>query len=96
MHLEIITPEAQIFSGEAEAVQFPGLNGGFQVLANHAPIISALTTGVVKVNLDKAFDTTENTSELIKLDKANKNVIHIDIKGGVMEMLNNKIIVLAE
>ncbi len=96
MQLEIITPEAQIFLGEAEAVQFPGLNGGFQVLSNHAPIISALSAGVVKVNLDKAFDVTGKISELIQVDKSNKNVIHIDIKGGVMEMLNNKIIVLAE
>ncbi|MDG1428036.1 MAG: F0F1 ATP synthase subunit epsilon [Crocinitomicaceae bacterium] len=96
MQLEIITPEAEIFSGEAEAVQFPGLNGGFQVLSNHAPIISALSTGVVKVNLDKAFAESDNTSDMIKVDKSNKNVIRIDIKGGVMEMLNNKIIVLAE
>ncbi|MDG1657457.1 MAG: F0F1 ATP synthase subunit epsilon [Crocinitomicaceae bacterium] len=96
MQLEIITPEAEIFSGEAEAVQFPGLNGGFQVLSNHAPIISALSNGVVKVNLDKAFAESDNTSDMIKVDKSNKNVIRIDIKGGVMEMLNNKIIVLAE
>ena len=48
MHLEIITPESKIFSGEAEAVQFPGIDGLFQVLNNHAPIISALgkTEGV--------------------------------------------------
>ena len=39
MQLEIITPEAQVFSGEAEAVQFPGLDGSFQVLNGHAPII---------------------------------------------------------
>ena len=96
MQLEIITPEAEIFSGEAEAVQFPGLNGGFQVLSNHAPIISALSNGVVKVNLDKAFAESDNTSDMIKVDKSNKNVIRIDIKGGVMEMLNNKIIVLTE
>jgi F-type H+-transporting ATPase subunit epsilon len=96
MQLEIITPEAEIFSGEAEAVQFPGLNGGFQVLSNHAPIISALSNGVVKVNLDKAFAESDNTSDMIKFDKSNKKIIRIDIKGGVMEMLNNKIIVLAE
>ena len=96
MQLEIITPESEIFAGDAEAVQFPGLNGGFQVLKNHAPIISALSKGVVKVNLDKAFQKTDNTSELIQIDKSDKNVIRIDIKGGVMEMLNDKVIVLAE
>lgn len=96
MHLEVITPETKIFAGDAEAVQFPGLDGSFAVLSNHAPVISALGEGVVKVNLDKAFEMTDETSKLIEADKADKSVIHISIKGGVMEMLNNKIIVLAE
>ena len=51
MQLEIITPEAKIFEGEAEAVQFPGLDGSFQVLNGHAAIISALSKGDVKVDL---------------------------------------------
>ncbi len=95
MHLEIITPEAKIFSGEAEAVQFPGLDGSFQVLDNHAAIISALAKGVVKANLNTAF-SSPNSNELIKVDASDKKVIRVDIKGGVMEMQNNKVIVLAE
>ncbi|MDG1147361.1 MAG: F0F1 ATP synthase subunit epsilon [Crocinitomicaceae bacterium] len=96
MQLEIITPEMNVFSGEAEAVQFPGLDGSFQVLTNHSAIISALSKGEVKVNLTKAFEGTDGASELIQLDKSDNKVIRIDIKGGVMEMLNNKVIVLAE
>lgn len=96
MQLEIITPEAKIFKGDAEAVQFPGLDGSFQVLNNHAAIISALAKGRVKVNLSTSFEVTESTSELITLDKSDNKVIHIGIKGGVMEMLNDKVIVLAE
>ena len=42
MILEIITPEKQVFSGEVTSVQFPGINGGFEILNNHAPIISTL------------------------------------------------------
>ena len=95
MHLEIITPESKIFSGEAEAVQFPGLDGSFQVLDNHAAIISALAKGVVKANLNTAF-SSPNSNELIKVDASDKKVIRVDIKGGVMEMQNNKVIVLAE
>ena len=96
MQLEIITPEAKVFSGEAEAVQFPGLDGCFQVLSDHAAIISALSKGEVKVNLTSVFEQTDDSSELIKTDKSDKKVIRIEIKGGVMEMLNNKVIVLAE
>lgn len=96
MQLEIITPESNIFAGEAQAVQLPGLDGLFQVLNNHAPIISALQQGTVKVELAKPFERTERTSDAIREDKSNKNTILIDVKGGTVEMLNNKMIVLAE
>jgi F-type H+-transporting ATPase subunit epsilon len=65
-------------------------------LNNHAPIISALQQGTVKVELVKPFERTERTSEAIREDKSNKNTILIDVKGGTVEMLNNKMIVLAE
>lgn len=96
MQVEIITPESRIFSGEATAVQFPGLDGSFQVLNGHAPVISALTEGSVKVDLSAPFERTEGTHKLIQEDNSNKKVIRVSIKGGVMEMLNNKVIVLAE
>ena len=96
MQVEIITPEMEVFKGEAEAVQFPGLDGSFQVLSNHAPIISALAEGELKVNLTESFDTSDETNELISVDNSDKKVIRVAIKGGVMEMLNNKVIVLAE
>jgi F-type H+-transporting ATPase subunit epsilon len=78
MILEIITPEKQVFSGEVTSVQFPGINGGFEILNNHAPIISTLGKGEIRVI------TTE------------KNTKKFDINGGVIEMQNNKIIVLAD
>ena len=96
MQVEIITPEMKIFEGEAEAVQFPGLDGSFQVLSNHAPIISALVAGDLKVNLTQNFVESEKTSPLVSKDNSDQKVIRIAIKGGVMEMLNNKVIVLAE
>ena len=96
MQVEIITPEAKIFKGEADAAQFPGLDGSFQVLNGHAAIISALSGGKVKLDLAEPFEQTEETHSLIESDNSNKKVIRVEIKGGVMEMLNNKVIVLAE
>ena len=96
MRLEIITPEQEIFKGEAEAVQLPGLDGSFQVLNGHAPIISGLSNGTVKVDLLAPFDGGEKASSLIEKDSSNAKVIRIAIKGGVMEMFNNKVIILAE
>jgi F-type H+-transporting ATPase subunit epsilon len=95
MHVEIITPETKIFSGEAEAVQLPGLDGSFQVLNNHAPIISGLAAGTVKVDLTVAFEADEKTDKHIHTDSDAK-IIRVEIKGGVMEMLNNKVVILAE
>jgi F-type H+-transporting ATPase subunit epsilon len=95
MQLEIITPETRIFSGEATSVQFPGLDGSFQVLNGHAPIISALAAGTVKVDLVEVFHETAKTTKNITAENGGK-IIKVAIKGGVMELQNNKIIVLAE
>lgn len=50
MFLEILTPEKKIFEGEINGVNLPGVSGGFELLNNHAPIISALAKGTVKVS----------------------------------------------
>tara|TARA_B100001250_G_scaffold395658_1_gene400798 strand:- start:865 stop:1101 length:237 start_codon:yes stop_codon:yes gene_type:complete len=78
MILEIITPEKEVFNGEVTSVKFPGTDGGFEILNNHAPIISTLEKGEIRII------TTE------------KNTQKFDINGGVIEMQNNKIVVLAE
>ena len=53
MNLEILTPEKKLFSGEVYGVQMPGISGSFEVLDKHAPIVSALKTGRIKVLKDK-------------------------------------------
>ena len=78
MLVDIITPDAQLFSGEVLSVELPGTNGSFEILNDHAPIISTLTAGEVTISLDKG------QKESFK------------INGGVIEMQNNKIIVLAD
>lgn len=96
MHLEIITPETKIFSGEIEAIQLPGVDGLFQILKGHAPIISSLKEGNVKVDLTKAFEVDDKTNSLIETDSKNLKVISVKINGGVLEMQNDKVILLAE
>ena len=53
MTLEILTPEKKIFSGEVYGVQLPGINGLFEVLDRHAPLVSALKNGKLKILKDK-------------------------------------------
>jgi len=77
MHLDIITPEKKLFSGEVTSVKVPGTMGEFQVLKNHAPIISSLGKGKVTV-------------------KSSEGVKTFDVRSGVIEVLKNNVIVLAE
>ena len=78
MFVEILTPDKKLFSGDAEYVNVPGRMGGLGILRNHAPIISSLKAGDVKVR-----------------DTAKKEHIFA-VKGGILEVRNDKVIVLAE
>jgi F-type H+-transporting ATPase subunit epsilon len=78
MNIDIITPDKKLFSGEISAVQFPGTNGSFGILNNHAPLIATLKKGD------------------IKLTDASKQEQTFSVNGGVVEVLNNNIIVLAD
>lgn len=49
MQLEIIAPDQQLYSGEVDMVQVPGSKGSFQILRNHAPIISTLDPGIIRI-----------------------------------------------
>ncbi|MBX3252526.1 MAG: ATP synthase F1 subunit epsilon [Chitinophagaceae bacterium] len=53
MELEILTPERKLFSGEVYGVQLPGISGSFEILDKHAPLVSALKAGKVKILKDK-------------------------------------------
>lgn len=54
MTLEILTPEKKIFSGDVYGVQLPGITGLFEVLDKHAPLVSALKAGKLKILTDKS------------------------------------------
>jgi len=58
MTLEILTPERKIFSGEVYGVQLPGITGLFEVLDKHAPLVSALKAGSLKILTDKTATTS--------------------------------------
>lgn len=91
MYLEIVTPEATLFSGEVTSVAVPGLNGEFEMLNNHAPIVSVLKNGFVKIVGTIEFEETV-ASKFTKKEKA----YWLPINSGTIEMKNNKIIVLAD
>jgi len=92
MYLEIVTPEASLVSGEVESVTVPGLNGEFQMLNNHASIVSSLQNGKVKFRGEPEF--TEGFED--KFSKEADGKWALEINSGTIEMKDNKVIVLAE
>lgn len=60
MLLEVLTPERRLFSGEVYGVQLPGIDGSFEVLDKHAPLIAALGKGKMKVLTDKTHSEFYN------------------------------------
>lgn len=77
MQVKIITPDKTAFEGEAQSILFPGNSGEFEVLNQHAAMISLLKKGKMRM-------------------KADNKEQHFAIDGGVVEILNNEVIVLVE
>ena len=92
MHLEIVSPEATLFSGEVESVIVPGTTGSFQMLNNHAPIVSTLKEGTVTISGKMERDHLVQN----KFKKQDDNTTLFEISSGTVEMRNNKLILLAD
>ena len=79
MTLNIITPDTVLFNGDnVHLVQLPGFDGSFEVMNHHAPLISVLKKGKIKVEV-----------------KGN-NPLFFEVNGGVIEVLENNVLILAE
>ncbi len=81
MFLEIVTPDEKVYEGEVVSATFPGSDGSFQVLNSHAAMISTIGKGDVKL-------ITEHDKK--------REELHMEVSGGVVEVLNNKVTLLAE
>ena len=93
MTLEIVSPEASLFKGEVTSVTLPGVNGSFQILNHHAPIVSTLGEGVVKI-VAPSFDFhKESEGKFVKVDN---NTYTVAVRSGAVEMNDNKVIVLID
>ena len=91
MYLEIISPERTLFKGEVDSILFPGTYGDFQVLNNHAPIVSTLTKGKVKIIGKISID--EGVKD--NFEYTDRETI-LDIESGTVEMNNNQVTLLVD
>jgi F-type H+-transporting ATPase subunit epsilon len=92
MYLEIVSPEATLFAGEVTSVTVPGVNGEFQMMLDHAPIVSLLQAGEVKIagniEIEEEFQG--------RFTKSPEGKTVLKINSGTVELQNNRIIVLAD
>jgi F-type H+-transporting ATPase subunit epsilon len=93
MKLEIISPEATLYQGDATAVALPGVDGSFQLLENHAPIVSILREGEVRL---KGFDVKKVPSSFVHLFTTKGSDTVLGIKSGTVEMKQNNLVLLVD
>jgi F-type H+-transporting ATPase subunit epsilon len=97
MYLEIVSPEATLFSGEVDSVTVPGFNGEFQMLNNHAPIVTLLKEGFIKIHTHTqthlVFD--ELPAAVVPHHDDDK-LLTVEIKSGTIELKNNKLVILVD
>lgn len=74
MRLTILTPEKEIFNGEVKSIKVPGISGAFEILDNHAPIVSALSQGKVRLHTSDngtiMYDITKGFIEVLNNEVA--------------------------
>ncbi len=97
MKVQILTPEDCVFDGEVNAIKVPGKNGSFQMLNNHAPMVSILEEGLIELSThsQERADYLNISAEIVQSPN-NENVLQFPIKGGILEFNNNTAIVLID
>ncbi|MCX6160623.1 MAG: F0F1 ATP synthase subunit epsilon [Ignavibacteriae bacterium] len=78
IEIEIVSPVRSVYSGKVRSASVPGVKGLFQVLYNHAPMVSVFEIGIIKLVDENGSETVFSTS------------------GGILEVRDNKIIILAD
>jgi F-type H+-transporting ATPase subunit epsilon len=92
MFLEIVTPEAILFSSEVDLFSAPGIDGEFQILNNHAPIVSNLKEGVIKIHVH----SQDHLHGKLESHADDDKVLTLVINSGTLELKDNKAIILAD
>ncbi len=92
MKLDIVTPEGSLFSGEADSIVVPGVNGEFEMLNNHAPIVALLQKGRIRIKGSEIL-IDEEVKDRFTITSGEAS---FEIPSGTVEMKNNKVIVLAD
>ena len=97
MNIAVLTPDREIFQGSITSVKVPGVKGEFQVLKNHAPIVSALEEGKITIETgDGGYTYYDAANQQRKEGNTAGNKLVFEIEGGFIEVLNNEISLLVQ
>lgn len=94
MNIKILTPELVVFEGEVDSILLPGELGEFHILNDHAPVVSSLKKGKVKLITKKIEN--ENYAKFFISEPQRNNSYSFSINGGVIEFNNNTGIILCD
>ncbi|MCF6213755.1 MAG: F0F1 ATP synthase subunit epsilon [Flavobacteriaceae bacterium] len=92
MFLEIVTPEATLCKSDVDSVLVPGIEGEFQMLNNHAPVVSSLMKGTIKIYGEISIDDEYQD----RFTEGKDNGKWLAIESGTIEMNDNKVIILVD
>ena len=97
MFLEIVTPEAILFSSDVDLFSAPGIDGEFQILDNHAPIVSILKEGILKIHVHSQDHLVlDDLHGKLEAHADDEKVLTLVINSGTLELKDNKAVVLAD
>ena len=97
MHLEIVSPEAVLFSSTVDSLSVPGTDGEFQMLNNHAAVVSTLNQGTIKIHIhtQEHLDLDDLDAKIVAHSDDDK-VLTLSISSGTIELKDNKAIILVD
>ena len=97
MQISVLTPDRTLFTGPIRSVTVPGTNGNFQILNNHAPIVSALGKGTVElVTGDGNYELYDETTGKVATAAETGRTVRYRVEGGFVEVLKNEVSLLLQ
>ncbi|WP_116125296.1 F0F1 ATP synthase subunit epsilon [Lewinella sp. IMCC34183] len=97
MKISVLTPDRTIFTGNVSKVGLPGADGSFQLLDNHAPLVSSLTAGrVTMVTGSGEYNYYDEDKSGMSKDSTPNRHLTFSIDRGFVEVLNNEVNLLVQ
>jgi F-type H+-transporting ATPase subunit epsilon len=95
MNITVLTPDKEIFNGSVTSVKVPGTQGAFQILKNHAPIVSSLENGKITIVTGSGeYRYFDDETGQIETDQEPGQRLTFSINGGFVEVLDNEVSLL--